>query len=537
MNTSLKYLLILTLGWIVMTALVNPVGDFPLNDDWQYAYPVKTLVKEGKLEMQGVFAPNIILQVGWGSLFCWLGGGFSFTLLRYATLVLALASVVLMYFTSRKLKLNHWQAFIGAVALATSPLFFNLSFSFMTDVPFLCAMLGSGYAFLKYLESPRFHYLLLAVLGSIAAFLIRQPGILLLPVMGGWIVWEKRSRKAGWSLFGVLLLIAGGTYFGYEKLVKPWLGISDNFVPVSRLLLEVAVNDPLNFTLELIKKGVKSWIYLGFFGLPLLPLLWHRIKPLLQQSIWQNTILMAANLLLLLYLHQIGKIFPFGGNILYNWGLGPELLADVYTLQINNTPQLPAWVMYVLNLLSQCSATLLFWVIIAAWSAYSPLQRRFFAFIILLNLAYLPAMSITSFFDRYLLLPIAAFFLLLLPLIQKPKRITTFLPLVLFSLFSLLATHDYLAWNRAKAAAFQWLRDKNIAMSEVDAGFEYNGLYNYQPQKTTEAGKSYWWVDENNWMITFGPVATYAPQSKFYYNRWLWGGRKNSLWVVKRKDQ
>jgi|SRR5215831_12123775 len=39
----------ITVIWAVMVILVNPIGDFPLNDDWAYGWSVKTLVEKREL--------------------------------------------------------------------------------------------------------------------------------------------------------------------------------------------------------------------------------------------------------------------------------------------------------------------------------------------------------------------------------------------------------------------------------------------------------------------------------------------------------
>ena len=42
-RTDLLSLVLLSGLWISMSALVNPIGDFPLNDDWVYAYGVRSI--------------------------------------------------------------------------------------------------------------------------------------------------------------------------------------------------------------------------------------------------------------------------------------------------------------------------------------------------------------------------------------------------------------------------------------------------------------------------------------------------------------
>ena len=37
--------------WILMAVVVNPLGDFPLNDDWAYGWSVKVLVETGDFRL------------------------------------------------------------------------------------------------------------------------------------------------------------------------------------------------------------------------------------------------------------------------------------------------------------------------------------------------------------------------------------------------------------------------------------------------------------------------------------------------------
>lgn len=523
--------------WLAAAGLIGIGGNFPLNDDWQYAYPVRQLAEKGSLEMQGYFAPNLILQVYWGYLFCWLAGSFDFAWLRLSTLTLALLGAWAGFLLARRLGIAPALALLAAAILLFNPLYFNLSFSFMTDVPFLAAILLALLAFERYIAHHRAGWLWAAGLLSVAAYLIRQPGLVLLPAFGLWRVMEEKGHRRSLAF---ALLTAGAAiaiYLIYEHLAKPWLGISGNFVPVSNMYLDTILAAPLAYAAELLRKGLKTWIYLGCFGLPLLPFLGAAFR---QSGLWQRRTaipLAAANLALLAFLHYIDKLFPFGGNILYNLGLGPELLADTYTLGLANTPRLPIQAMYAFTLLSQLSATALLWVAIAGWKQLQLRQQRFFNFLLIINLLYLPAISITSFFDRYLLLCIFSMLLLLLPHARMPRLwLPALLPFILFALFSFLATHDYLDWNRARYKAYAWLQQQGIGIEQTDAGYEYNGFYNYHPERSEIPGRSHWWVTDDAWMITFGPVPGYEKAKAFPYRRWLWGGRQEEIWVVARED-
>ncbi|TAK40628.1 MAG: hypothetical protein EPO28_09840 [Saprospiraceae bacterium] len=517
--------------------VVNPFGNFPLNDDWQYAFPVKSWVEEGEMKFTGVFAPNILLQVAWGRLFCLLLGGFDFSWLRLSTL--AAAAVAILVFAKLCKRAGHGQgtSHFAAGSLGFNPLFFSLAFTFMTDIPFLALCLLSLLSFHHYLENHKIAWLAAACLWAVAGFYIRQPGIILLPAYAVFLLPQERFTRLAWLKFFAVLALAALVFLSLEKWIKPALGIGKNYVPVSEIYLKAIVETPLLTVLEWLKKAVKTFVYFGFFSLPFLPFLWKKMKGhgLLSKKIWAFSL--AANLLLLLYLVKIDKVFPFGGNILFNFGLGPELLVDVYTLGLPNTPKLPEWVLLLTNYFSQLSATFLLLLIIKGFAALSLPDRRFTCLLLLVNAIYLPLLSITSFFDRYLLLPIASFFWVL-SLFTSPSgwRFPSlkWLPFCLISLFSLLATKDYLSWNRAKFQAFEYLLSQGASIHEMDAGYEYNGLYNYHSGGQTEKeGRSWWWVNDGHWLIAFGPAPGYEPVKEFPYFRWLFL-KKDAILVLKK---
>ena len=74
--------------WIGAVLVVNPAGNFPLNDDWAYGKAVRGMVEQGSFRPCPWGGMTLISQAVWGSLFC-LPAGFSFTTLRFSTLCLA----------------------------------------------------------------------------------------------------------------------------------------------------------------------------------------------------------------------------------------------------------------------------------------------------------------------------------------------------------------------------------------------------------------------------------------------------------------
>jgi hypothetical protein len=249
---------------LLIVGFTNPTGNFPLNDDWQYAYPVKSWIETGHLEFQGVFAPNILLQVAWGFLFCKIASGFDFTWLRFSTLVLALIAVFSFYKMAKSARPEHpFSVAFAALVLVLNPLFYSLSFSFMSDVPFLALCLLSIFSFYRYLEKGHLKWIIFAAGFAVGSFYIRQPGILLLPAFAIFILVKNHFTKNSLPLAATLLLLSGATYLSFEYWVKPALSISGNYVPVGEKYYEALFQQPLLTMLEWVKKFIKTYVYLA----------------------------------------------------------------------------------------------------------------------------------------------------------------------------------------------------------------------------------------------------------------------------------
>ena len=55
----------------------------------------------------------------------------------------------------------------------------------------------------------------------------------------------------------------------------------------------------------------------------------------------------------------------------------------------------------------------------------------------------------------------------------------------------------------------------------MDAGVEYHGWNTYDPNYTPRPGKSWWWVTDDEYLVTFGAVPGYEELSSYSYHAWL----------------
>src|SRR5687767_8753152 len=164
---------IITLLWLLPAAFLGHHGGFPLNDDWAYTYSVKHFLEHGRLwRTDWTYIPLIthtLIGAAFSKVF-----GFSFETLRLSTLFMGWLGLVGAYTLCRAAGATVLLAAFATFVVAFNPIYLNLSYTFMTDVPFVALTVWSVALFLIGMQ--RWSYTLMAAgvgLG-IAATLSRQ---------------------------------------------------------------------------------------------------------------------------------------------------------------------------------------------------------------------------------------------------------------------------------------------------------------------------------------------------------------------------
>ena len=112
-------------------------------------------------------------------------------------------------------------------------------------------------------------------------------------------------------------------------------------------------------------------------------------------------------------------------------------------------------------------------------------------------LLYLCSVCIAVQFDRYFLPLVPLLRLALLPAdtgraAPRRTRLIAALPLVLLAAYGVAGTHDYLAWNRARAGPCDGLQSGGVEARRIDGGLEFNAPLFYvegaPPAAVDEAG-------------------------------------------------
>jgi len=314
---------VLVLAWIAAIALVDPRAEVPLIDDWVYAASVQALLAGKGLVISSWSSTFPAVQIAWGALVAALAGGFSLTALRVSTLVLALLGTLAFAGILSTLGCRPAHVLLGALAWMFYPVAFVLSFTFMTDVPFVSVMNGSLLCYVRWTKRGHTHDLALGSALAVVAFLIRQLGAALALAPIGYVL---------------LMRLVGGprrilTWPQRLCLLMPFVGLGLTLGWIRGVHGETRVYQERVEDLSFIW-STSGWIYLREFlhvilhlGLVLWPLTWGTVRSLSLRALTWATGTMA--ILCGLYLWHQGELPRPLGHVL-TWdelGMGRTLIA------------------------------------------------------------------------------------------------------------------------------------------------------------------------------------------------------------------
>jgi hypothetical protein len=543
-------LFVLGLVWLGMVLLVDPIGNFPLNDDWSYGRSVELLVGGRGFHLTDFTAVPLVAQVAWGALFS-LPAGFSFTGLRISTLVLGLVGVLATYGLLRESRAGRTVALIGALLVATNPLYVVLAFTFMTDVPFFAVSVLALLFLVRGVLRNRQRELRLSFLFTALALLIRQPAIII-PIAFAVAYPIARGLRRRVVLQS-LVAVGGGliVLIGYQIALKLTIGVPPLYNRTFDPLTETASGFS-QLVAHFFDRLFNASLYLGLFLLPL--------TVVITISGWKSVPLQRRRLSLVATTALVGtvtaglawanRLMPSVGNVFFDLGLGPPLLRDTYLLGLPHLPRAPRAVWVAMTAAGVTGAALLvralWWSgrdVARAWRGKAWKERSFpWALALTACALYLISIMAGGYIDRYLLFALPLLMITLgrpaasSRLKAGPVAASAGMVLVgLYGLFSVAATHDYLSWNRARWAALDRLTDANVSYLDIDGGFEFNGRYAYSSRGGPISDKSLWPVERKKYLLSFGPVTGYEIFARYPYERWMpW--ETGQVFVLRRLD-
>src|SRR5579875_2589839 len=164
-------LLMPALWFALVAAAVWPLADGPVADSWIYLRAVKRL-NVGILSMPGfaaaIPAAQLVYGLGWSRLF-----GLDYLSLDYSVMVLGVSGGMLFYSLARRCGAAVPCALLATALLIVNPCYLFLSFSFMSDVPFVVLLIAAHLMFAAAQHAHRNARLWACAILLTAAFMVR----------------------------------------------------------------------------------------------------------------------------------------------------------------------------------------------------------------------------------------------------------------------------------------------------------------------------------------------------------------------------
>lgn len=473
---------------ILLYFVALPRAEIGINDDWSYIKTASVLAQTGRLTYNEWGKPMLGWQAYFGALLIKLFG-FSFTVVRFSSVIVAMATAFLLQRIFVRSGLNSWNATLATLTVVLSPLCLPLDYTFMNDIPGLFAILLCLYMCLRAViaendDSSKF-WIVGAALSNVLAGTARQIawlGVLVMVPSTLWLI--RRKRRA--LIWGSLSFIAGACAVA---AVTRWLARQPNLLPESafpgridlsslRFLFGIVLDSAGFLALLLLPellmfaKSLRPWnrrkaavfgIGMVCFALPEIAsitkggkLIW--LAPFLSDYM-TDTSFQKLNALAARYAHLSASTDCF--QILLTLSVALAVLS-VITCGLNHEPQHP---------LSERRITPSI-----SWQGLGIILGPF-------TLAYICLLASLGlqfeFFDRFLFPLLVILALVVTRLYQE--RVDTKLPfaclilIALWGIFNTLATHDEFALYRGYASAIRVIRSTGAPATSILGPWEYDG--------------------------------------------------------------
>ncbi len=487
--------------WTVLALVIDASGDFPLLDDWAYGLPVRAFLDRGEIRLTDWTSPLLLAQGIWGGLFC-LPNGFSFATLRVSTIVAGLIGLVGMYGLLRELGATRWVALLATWTLGANPVYVSLSYTFMTDIPFLCLMILSSFLLIRGMARDTDRAIWLGLLTAFLSVFIRQIGVaIFLGFACAYPFWRGMGRR-----FLVQAILPVVLAFVALKACERGLNALDRLP-----LAYYKSNDSTAKYLGLLARGnlgvfkhtiPKVWevlLFLGLYTAPFSLLCW----PSRLACMSRRKRLAEVGVILGLTVVGTAAIRAAGGevlrqyNMVYDFGVGPRLGGDQLAAGWpRRMPMAPCVILTAFTVLGMILAIralgdACFRTLLSPRGSALEAQRAPLVFLVAASTIYCGpiCLSFLLLYDRYILgvLPLA------LALIwtghgaatsalggarvrHRPLGVALGSICLLLSLtFAVAGTHDYLDSSRVRwNTDLKLAEELSVPATDIDGGWEYN---------------------------------------------------------------
>jgi hypothetical protein len=521
--------LFIALFAIIPAVILHPFQNTPFIDDWVYAWSVEHFLDTGHLQVLDISTSLNIAQIFWGALFC-LPFGFSFTALRVSTWTLSILGLFGFYNLMRITGISRRDALISTALLEACPVYFILSFTYMTDVPWLVTAIWFTYFLVKAVSQKQDHWLAVAALFAFLAGAIRLTGLVLPAVMLSVLVfhsdrWGRRPRRLCIPLIalaGLVVLVLIRSAYTAHLSDPVWSYWS---LPERRVAnLKLGVLLLYRFALQGMTCATAT---LGIFLLPWVAGTVRKVD--LRRSI----IVCGVLLLVLAGSLMIGGTYdgPFAPG--YMWS-GFELGATESLINpVHKPPTIANWLQLPLGVITYLTLS-----IAIASAIRRPAEAGIATMQTMLVGEFLVICVLWLFNDRYLLMTLPFIALLVVRRAGLVRPLASAAAGGLFLILSAVGVRDHLEYNRAVWDAVAYLRSHAAKDGEINAGWPVNGWLQYAhpenaPKQSSKGEVRVPWVNDKFMLpyhVANEPAEGWRELTHIPYKRWL--GRSGSIYIL-----
>ncbi|MDE1163518.1 MAG: hypothetical protein PW792_16465 [Acidobacteriaceae bacterium] len=483
--------LLLCVAFLPLCALfLHPWVEIGIVDDFSYVRTAQVLANTGHIVYNGWATAMLGWQLYVGALMIKLFG-FSFAAARVGTLLMSMVTAALMHRLLVRLRITPWNAAAITLAFLASATWLAVTFSFMSDVYGMVAMLPCIYGCVRALqtteESHAAYWLCFAAVFNTVMGTARQISWLGVLVMVPCTLWLlRRNRKAMLAGVPCTLLCIAGVFACLHWFNRQPYAIVEHLLPPQRPGIKLLV-------MRLIQFGVQAGFELLLLSLPLLiallPLAFRNRRAMKAAALWLLFVIVR-----LAYLHHVHKLFvweiPYGYNNFWNEGfeytraylghaplmitplmrhsfLGLLIAAELGLIALFF---LPTHTPVPQHTTSDSSRKLSNFELLVLFGPCTV------AYIALLIPRYIPVPRVL---DRYMLFP--EFVLLFVAVRLYQERVADHLPrtvwlsIALLSIFYVIGMRDAFSLFNAEAGLLHQVEASGVPRQQIDGGIQFNG--------------------------------------------------------------
>jgi hypothetical protein len=518
--------------YLLSLLVTNPLGNFPLNDDWTYGKSVLWLVNDGIYNV-GISAASLWTHIYWGALFVKIFG-FSFNVLRASTIVATIIGAVYIYKLFRKMDCGRLTSQAGTAVIIFNPIFYCLSLTFMTDVNFCVLLIICLYLAWKYWSDPRVSTLLLFFIFSTFLVLLRQFGLLIpISFIAGSLFQKEKRLKTILCAFGLTLLVAG-IFLLYENYLA-----STSQGEIYQGSSKIKLMDPAFW--GLIYGRMEQWLSIMLVQIicaaaPFLAIyFWPLIKTLKFFSIPFLLVGIALS-----YFWLGDKWFPMT-NVFSNMSLGTETFYQTLSPEVNSSPfhTYSETFYHVLAVYKLIACFLCLSVVLMFTAALLTRKVGMYCtpmvFMALTFIGgYLLLLCVADgIFDRYHLPMIIALIVAFASLRLEAKAAWSVPFIIAFMYVSIAGTKDYFQINRIRWEAYRHLReDLKVPMGEINGGYEVNSWHEGQAFVFWDS----FFLGAHNYLIQYRKEPGFSEYREYAFQRYF-PYKKDKIYIFERDQK